>query len=375
MTSSMCSTSQLPIKRLLLVGVLMPAVFSGLDHGLLTSLNYYASDLRVITLVMAAFVVQVGLMGWLCGSLLDNPWWRWGLYIWCWVLVDLQLLSVSVVTNTGGSRYGGMLPGALYAAQVGLCTIWAILGTTRWMIRLPACAVLGTLLAVPQHGGYQNEFELMFLQMIALGALCLLLRWRRFKLMQIEPASGATPLGPPSGKQAAQMQFSIRHVLIWTSTMAVVLGILRALDLLSIEALLPYAQFDFIFLASAGLLVAAVFVIAFWAALGAGPWWLRLAVLLLALPAVGMVLAVLSWNAERIRYYPGSDFTALWTSPWGWQSLWDFHHWLLYWVALAGSLLFASLLIHRAIGLRLIRTVRRPARGSAATPAQLAGPG
>ena len=367
----MSVTTSLPIKRLLLVGVLMPAVFSAVDHWLLNRLNYHASDIPTITLVMAAYVVQVGLLGWLCGTLLENPWWRWGLYIWCWILIDLQLMSASVVAT--GWRGQEMLPGSLFAAQVGLAMVWAILGTQHWAIRMPACAVLGAVLATPLSTGYRNLFDLLVVQMIALGGLCLLLRWRRFKLQQVTPSSGPAAAGSAaSGAESRLVQFSIRHVLIWTTSLAVVLAILRAADLLTFDTLREFAGAEFIFLASAGLLIASVFVVAVWAAVGSGPAWLRIPLLLLSLFLFGMSVAFLSWNVERIRYYPGSDVSALWTSPWGWIVFRD-HCWRALWVALAGSLLFASLLIHRAIGLRLVRAVRRPARGRAATPAQLPG--
>jgi hypothetical protein len=354
-------SNRLPLSRLLVVGVLVPAAFSAVDHWLLSRLM--SSPTRAhVGLTMAVFVVQVGLLGWLCGKLLDNPWWRWGLFVWGWILVDLQLLAAGVFADGGNWRARlDMLPSALFAAQVGLAIIWGIMGTTRWVVRLPACLVLGTLLAIPLGRAYGHGFgyELYGVQTMTLAALCLLLRWRRFRLAQVVPAPPATTASSPAANPLGQMQFGIRNVLVWTTSLAVVLGVLRALDLLSLRGLAPFLGGDFLSLATAGLLVACVFVVAVWAALGAGPAWLRLPGLLFFMVPVGATLGFLDWNALRVRYSYGSIDT-LWTTSWALQQLWEGHSWLILWIALAGSLLYASLLILRVGGLRLVRTKTQP---------------
>jgi hypothetical protein len=274
-------------------------------------------------------------------------------------LVDLQLLSAGVFA--GGGNYWNhtrMLPTSLFAAQTGLALIWGILGTTNWALRLPLCAVIGLFTSLPVIEGFGVTGEMFPVQMISLAALCLLLRWQRFRLQCLEDLPLPAIVGDvsPPRKQLQLAQFSIRHVLIWTTSLAVMLGVLRALNLLSLRELLPFFEQGVVTLLTAGILVAAVFVVAVWAALGAGSVWLRLAVLFLAMPSIGALLALLNWYSYPARFGSGRrDILSLWTNSWAWQDFRDNHSWLALWVYLAGSLLFASLLILRVLGYRLAR--------------------
>ena len=353
MVSATESREPLPLGRLLLVGALVPAIFSYVDHRLLLQLRVDSGNTLVVALTMLAFIVQTGLLGWLCGHLLSNPWWRWGLYLWGWILVDLQLFTAATYMD-GWRRIGDFLPSSLLAAQIGLTIVWAILGDTHWAIRLPACAVLGTLLTLPMDLGYGIARDSFPIQLIALGTLCLLLRLRGFRLLRVEmdgtmrdanlpSASAAHPL--PSGR----MQFNIRHVLIWTTSLALILGALRFLDLLSLETWTPNSESSIIAELTGGLVLACVFVVALWAALGSGPLWLRASILLLALLSSGFMLGIINYWANFILNVP-------YPQPWSWQD--DGGH--VVWVFLAGSLLAAALVILRVIGYRLVRTARKP---------------
>jgi hypothetical protein len=355
----MTAPARLPLARLLLVGMLVPAAMSGLDHWLLTRMQLRLTESHV-ALTMAAFVVQVGLLGWLSGTLLDNPWWRWGVYAWGWVLVDLQLLSATVFADGGRWwSHGRLLPGSLFAAQVGLAIIWAVLGTTRWTIRLPACAVLAIILSVPTMSALRYSAEMIIpVQMIALAVLCLVLRWRRFRLQVVAPEAGR-PIGAGSSQQLPQGQFTIRHVLIWTTSLAILLGVLRALDLLSLRALSPFFENGAIALTAAGIVIAGVFIVALFAAVGTGPAWLRLSLLAAALCLAGPLLVLFRFLADN----PLSNVRLLWTYNYTRTVVWQQDGWLITWTGLAGSLLFATLLILRVRGYRLVQAARssRPA--------------
>ena len=341
----MSDRSRLPPPRLLLIGVLLAAVFSAVDHWLLAQLQaqQYTTTRGVLT--MGAFVAQVGLLGWLCGKFLENPWWRWGFYVWGWVLIDLQLFATS---GFAVSR----LTNALFAAQVGLTIIWAILGTTHWNIRLPACAVLATLLVLIMPPSDEFGQRLFPIQMIALAGLCLVLRWRRFKLMPIETADER------GVERVRQMQFSIRHLLIWTTSLAIVLGALRALDLLSLQSVNAHFERRTTDYFSAGLLMAIAHIISLWAALGSGSPWLRWPVFALTLPLIGLAIGIIEDYFQWIRWSRNFTISVLWRE----SSIREDLNGFVIAVSLAGSFLVASLVILRILGFRLARNSKpRPA--------------
>ena len=350
--------SRLPLLRLLLVGALVPAVFALVDHSLLSRLQDGSPGSGLVALTMFVFVGQIALLGWLCGRLLTDPWWRWGLYLWGWVLVDLQLATVTIFVR-GSWCAAGVLPGSLFAAQIGLVLVWSVLGDTHWAIRLPVCAVLGTLLALPMSLGYGFSGQVFPVQLVSLAILCLLLRLRGFRLQRgehPEVAAGRTV----ASKTAGPIQFNIRHVLIWTTSLAIVLGVLRALDLLSLGAWLPYFERGVVAVLTGGILVACVFVVALWAALGAGPLWLRLLILCCAVLICGFAVAI-------IHFFTSASPLLNYRQLWGYrQEFWMSASWYIVWVTLAGSLLAASLVILRVIGYRLVRfTSRVPASPAA----------
>lgn len=342
----MSDHSRLPPPRLLLIGLLLAAVFSAVDHWLLTQLQaqQYTTTRGVLT--MGAFVAQVGLLGWLCGRFLDNPWWRWGFFVWGWVLIDLQLFA------TWGLA-GRELPFALLAAQISLATIWAILGTTHWTIRIPGCATLGTVILLLMEPGNRFVNQLFPVQMVALIGLCIILRSTRFQLARVGTVEG-TAKDPVGHKQ-----FAIRHVLIWTTGLAVLLGIFRAFDAYSWMQVTADFERRRTALLTAGLLMASVHVVSMWAALGFGSWSQRLLVLSITLPAIGLTLALLHWYSSLVPVLRKfSSFVSLWNDPIWQNEFWYYNAKLIVWVPLSGSLLAASLIILRVIGYRLVRRTR-----------------
>lgn len=363
----MRNSSRLPLVRLLLVGMLVPAAFSAVDYWLLSRLAENPSDEWHVGVTMAAFVVQVGLLGVLCGWLLGNKWWRWGVYLWGWLLIDLQVLSVlAFVAGSGDwSESERMLTVSLLAAQIGLAIIWGVLGTTYWAIRLPTCGVMATLFALPLIDRFSLTSELLPVGVPALVALCLVLRWRGFRLNVVEPIPDHDHgrSRNPSSVSSGSLQFGVRHVLIWTTSLAVVLGALRGLDLLSWDVLLPFLRGPIITLLTAGLLVASVFVVAMWSALGAGPAWLRWPAMFFAVALAGWVCALLSF------FDHGGTLAMLRSDPTAWNYFWKYDGWMVAWMALAGGLLCASVLILRVTGYRLAQRPRMLVEGEA--PAEL----
>jgi hypothetical protein len=333
--------------------MLAPVTFAAVNRWLLDWLDYQPDDTPLLLLTLAAFVFEVGLMSWLCGRWLDDGRWTWGLYAWSWLLVDLHVLTASGLT--GQTWLGRLVPPALFAAQVGLAMIWAVLGTTTWMIRLPVCLVLGLLLAWPLQVGRGFGRELVAPQIIALGLVCLTMRWRGFRIERVA-ARHPIHFGPAQSKDRLHTtQFGIRHVLYWTTALAIALAVLRALDMLSLGALanlVPRFHWGMIELLSAGLVIACMYVIAVWASLGSGPLWQRVLLLAVTLAAVGMALAVFDYR-DYCRLYSLAARMPFWDFV-EWRDMW-----CIYWAAFAGSLLFAALILPRVLGYRLVQVPMR----------------
>ena len=345
----------LPIARLLLVGMLVPAVFSALDHWLLGRLVANPRSHFVIVETMAAFVVQVGVLGVLCGRMLESPWWRWGVYAWGWLLIDIQVFSALDLVESAGwwwnnSQY--LLLVSLLAAQVALAIICGILGAWRWTIRWPLCAAAAVLLSIPLvDNGLANE--LLPIGIPALIALCLALRFAGFRLDLAErPADEATtrPAAAPANPQS--LQFGVRHVLIWTTSLAIVLGVLRALDLLRLNALIPMVQSPILSLLTAGAFLALLFIVAMWTAVGAGSPWLRWPALAMTMAAAGLVCAALEYMDR------GGNLFRLFVYTIAADDFWRQNGWIMAWMVLAGGLIAAAMLILRTIGYRLVRRTK-----------------
>ncbi len=354
----MSEPPHLPIGRLLVVGVVVPAIFVAIDHRLLSGVVHNPCDEFHIGLTMAAFVGQVAVMGVLCGRLLVNPWWRWGVYLWGWLLIDLQVfsaLALTDLTSVDWRRTEFLLTASLLAAQVVLAIIWGILGSTHWTLRWPFCAVAGVLLSIPLINTWGLASEMFPAGVAGLVALCIALRARGFRLDLVEPQASEAVMASPKPQF---LQFGVRHVLIWTTSLAIVLGVLRGLDLLHSNIFVLFLRGSIVALLTAGILVAALFIVAMWAALGAGPAWLRWPLLALATALVGLLCALLDY------FDRGGTFAFFIRSSRVREMFWEDNGWIIAWMALAGGLLSASLLILRIIGYRLVRNVKpRPVVG------------
>lgn len=340
----MSATTPLPIKPLLLVGVVVPAIFAAIDHWLLKLVDQNSSSPSEVAVFMAVLVLQIGLMGWLCGRFLESPW-RWCCYAWCWLLIDLQLFSATA--SISSQNGGDMLPGALYAAQIGLFLVWGILGSSSWAARWPLCAMAIVIVLITWRWLNGWRWEIVLVQTLSLAALCVLLRCLRFRLELVRDDQ-------VKERTSRRIQFNIGHVLLWMLSIGAIITALRVGELLSLEALQLRLYWPITFLVTAGLLMAVAYIVVLWSALGSGQRWIRLLLPLLIIPIVGAAAMLSKWDSERLRYIPFAAFQG-----WGWEEIWHHYHWLMYWAVLGGVLLYASLIILRVIGLRLVRTTRK----------------
>ncbi len=330
--------SSLPLIRLVLLGTVVPAVFALLDQWLVQRAMASPKSQAAVDL-MAALVVQTGVLGILCSRLIEPAWLRWGIYGWGLVLVDLNIMWLA------HSWELSLLRTSLLAGQVGLVTVWAILGATRWFIRWPMAIVAAAALAAPALVSqvYAHDTGALFIvQTAALCLICGVLRSQGYGLR----LRSETPTGEAAGDSgpARFLQFSIRDVLFWTTALAVILGIAQQSGSLTLTA---------------GVLAGIVLVAALWAALGGGPAWLRWPVLAVFAVVAGIIYTVCEYF-DRV-------------SNASWNTVWDdatyfftYHRVPLVWPPLVGGLLFAALLFFRTQGYRLSREATLGERGTAA---------
>jgi len=310
---------------------------------------------------MAVFIVQIGVMGVLCGRWPELGAMRWILYAWCWLLIDFQ--GVIAWMLAGQNWWADSLQTAsLFVAQLGLLTIWAVLGSERWTVRAPLALVVGCglmlfLTRIRYH--YDSAVAMFVVQIVALGGICVVFRRKGYRLAIAPAESGPLePLRPASALRTSQ--FGLRDVLLWTTALALVCGLVRAVGL-------PWRDwFDtrdnpWLLLFANGLALATALVITLWCALGMGRSAVRRYVPLLAIPIIGIANALVEWLVWLVQWRP-------WIAPWfpelSWQGKLYSAFWQPFsglaristaWLCLTSGMLFATLLFPRALGYRLIR--------------------
>jgi len=241
-TATIHSAPRLNLLHLFAVGIVLPACLATANHLLLTS---SLSDLNalVLCLLMGFYVLQICFIGWAVGTV-TQPWpLRWFIYGWIMVLVDLQL---AIMNSSGGGSYEGRscLSTAVFAGQLGMIIVWGILGSGHIVWRVPAILVVLTqfwaffhlllrLKRSPPGTAYLDWESLLITQAVLLAILCGILRLRGYSLLKVEAEADRAS----GDKTKAPLQFGIRDVMIWTTSLAVLLAIAKAADFLTMNFL------------------------------------------------------------------------------------------------------------------------------------------
>lgn len=318
----MSRSSKSDLRLILLVGLVLPIAVTLID-GWLLEREYHPGRDAASVQALAFFVFQVGLFGVLCARLIQPPWLLWLLFAWCLLLSDLNAItSLSIELGT-----------SLLTGQIGLLTIWTILGTTSWKTRLAAALVLMPVM------------WLVVVQSVALFLTCLVLRGRGYRLARIDVTSDSPNSGSLTDSASNLIQFNIRDVLIWTTALTPLLALSR---LTVFEAPMGREL-------TRGVLHASVLILALWTALGRGSVWLRW-----PLSAILTLIAGLIWLDLEMYVHQFAGWS--WVK-WPWFSEEHLDYWLWSWdagveFALSGGMLAATLLIYRVLGYRLCRAQR-----------------
>jgi len=342
---------------LVLVGSVLPAVFVALDTSLLTSWS--------LALLMAALVAEVALMGPLCATFIRPRWLMWLIYAWTWLVMDMMVLALAIADPWYGEAISPTtLPMGMLSGQLGLVLVWAALGQPRWNIRWPAAFLLAVAILIPIVWHQMHPTELLILvglQSAILLVVCWWLAWRGFRMVRFESAGDNPFLSSKnhSSGQPRENQFQLRDLLIWTTALAIALGVARMINYWSasidvwehIQSFVVTKRMrDFLLgIPTAAIVTSAVLLVALWAALGQGRPLMRWLCLF-------VFVGILSTAHGLIDYYQHA-WTWRWAPPlWrSWDIFWNLEQTLVTWHCLTGGMLFAALLMFRSLGYRLYR--------------------
>ncbi len=330
---------QSPWPRLLLVSVLLPATVVAADSLALSHAQSQSWSTEATLVVFGLFLAQVALLAHLAGRCLPN--WPWRLLVlgWSAVVVDLLLYSVSSYAQP----HGLLLVCGFYASQIALSVSWAVLGSATWRWRLPLAALLLAaatylIFRVPTQQS-EGWLSVVFVQTLGTLGLCSLLRAFGYRIEPVA-ATTATAAGGP-------LQFSIGHMLIWTTAAAM---IVMAAKQVVLSSAVGHDWEGWLQIAIEGVILAVVALAAMWLALGGGRVWLTALVALVLAGAAGTAL----WHLEA-RYFASRMKGVIWYE-WKWIPYAGW--WWVAWTLLAGSFLAGMLLAFRATGHRLVRRLR-----------------
>jgi hypothetical protein len=342
---------------LLTSAVVLPAVIAGVDYAILGRQNDRGETNLQSCLLFGWYMVQVGIVGWVVGRSIAQPVVRWIVFGWVLLLINLLTLTLSM-RGSGWNCPQFLPPAALLAGQIGLCTVWAFFGDARWPLRWPAMLLLVAALFwlwSVLGGRYSSEEiwgELLVLQVLTLATLCGLLRLKGFHLRRMLVAPPAV-----TGDRADRrvLQFNIKHVLIWTTTLALMLGVARGLDLLNWQAARDLVRGGIVWKLTIATASAMVIIVALWAALGREHWLARYAVGLVFSLTAGSGLAM--WAKFGVAAL--NNRTGWWNqASWGLRIMYEIGWWWLGWLFLANGILTATLIILRVLDYRLVKTQR-----------------
>ncbi len=343
---------------LLLFAVVVPSALTALNWILLEARKSQPISTTNTMLLFALFIAEVGCLGWAAGAFIRNSLISWLVFLWCIILIDVQVLLATMDSQSGpwagGARQGTVcLLYALLAAEIGLGITGVTLAKMNVLLRLLLATLLTVVLAaVFRELNATFTFDsrgwnlALFCQSVANLVICCWLWMAGFRIqprlaLPAENTSFSAQLNKQSNdlNQVADVepseeyesaQFSILHLFIWTTTLALLIAIARAIDWSFVSSTSWLAQVII------GCCFAMISITAVWGSLGKGMLTQRLLILPTMVVLVGCLLAWLpnSWN--RLAWRQDTEF---WIS----------------WTGLEMFSLTAVLMVFRARGYRLIR--------------------
>lgn len=363
--------------ELLLLTVGIPALITAVNYMALLSGQAGDWSPSVLVPVYGLYIVEIAVLGFILGVGVRHHVLRWSVFLWAMALIDLQMfVTVAHLHNAWPAYRGGTserFHHALFAGQLGMLTVWGVLGGTPAARRLPLIAIamgITIYLGFNSTSAADHSGVFLFAQTIATISLCGLMWAFGFRVERItrsnEPRGlrlgerlqsvvrrqvqrGATSLLESSLPQGRRMQFSMWHLFVWVSVLAPILAVARVLDWTVVQ---DSGTRQILGLACVSLSLAIAAVVAMWAALGKENVGVRFFGLLMIAPLVGGSFGALHGWIEWSTWYANSP----WMNPASrWPLIRQYLVFWLTWTALSSFFLAGMLVIFRASGYVLLR--------------------
>ncbi len=332
--------------RILFFAVAVPVMIWTVNTGIVGS-GFIHSSIAAMLGCYVVFVGEIALIAWCVGRYMRHPVLRCVVFLWCIAFVDVLFVLIRF------SMYDFSHVGYSFAsAQLGLLIAWAVLGTSSLGVRVFAafCGLTAVMTYVSaltngfesQSYWVQNDWDtILTWQAIATLALCCALRWRRFRILPIHDVVSIAETRSDDDKNSEPVQFSIMHLLMWTSALAPIFAVARLVDWNALEFSYGLRMAQFVSLA---VLLSLTSLVAIWSGLGVGHALLRMVVVLIFTVSAGAMVAF----ASKRRWLELLDLDL-------YQSGVEAYIFWITWTVLAGFFYVAMLLILRATDQRLMR--------------------
>ena len=349
------SVGQSPLIAIFLCAVVAPLLVWSVDFVVL-SLDTASMGAQARGAVYFFFVVQVSVLGWLCGKFIPWEVIRWSVYLWLLVLINMVVV-ISKNSGVAGWPFD-VTDGLAYgfvSGELGMLVVYSVLGPWKWYWRIPLLLVGVWLLTqyitwldptgVPRWSRQSGWGSVLFFQGLSAFLICLALRIPGFRISLVSGESTAQSPGDarPNEQDGVRTppQFSIFHLLVWTTALAPLFAVVRVVDWSSLSSLSAILQ-----PLELGVCLAFISLVAIWCGLGRENLFVRIAGSLVLVSVVG----------SGIGKVAGAGWLdSMWINRWLSNSGTVQMQFWLTWSILASSFLAAMLMFFRATGCRLIR--------------------
>ena len=363
------SKSDRPLFTHIWQGGLLCLVFGFVDNLILQAMVSVTWNELVACIAFVVFVIQTVVLSVVVGLSSRKHWVWWGFFVWSLAQVNLQLLLIN--SQSGFSNYSRKssiafvaFVYAFFAAQIGLTIFWAICcRRPRLRVRLPLASTVLILACHPFWSiqGYSLSYNsrrwlgLLTFFIVAATLTFGILRYFRFQLDFPAESSIQT-------KHGTLRQFGIKHLLIWTTIVAVLFAIGDAFgrtvgwDTILNTASGPTVLINFGMM----LLVTISLVAVIWAVMGESEWvWIRAGGLFVFLLAVAFALQYLDYLA-MVKTKSSMAIGYSWNVKISPQQRYEMMRVWGIWTVLNGMFLSSLLMVFRFAGLRFTRSDKGP---------------